>query len=85
VTLTLRPEMIHLYASSSELPPDRNTLDGTIARKIFYGDSMFYEVDVGVVGSFDVRVENAPSMRRWEVGDSVVIDFHPESATALAE
>jgi spermidine/putrescine transport system ATP-binding protein len=85
VTLTLRPEMIHLYADRLEAPPDRNALEGSIARKIFYGDSMFYEVDAGPVGSFDVRVENVPSMRRWELGDHVVIDFHPESATALAE
>ena len=85
VTLTLRPEMIHLHADRAGLPPDRNTLDGSISRKIFFGDSMFYEVDAGTAGSFDVRVENAPSMRRWEVGDSVVLDFHPESATALVE
>jgi hypothetical protein len=46
---------------------------------------MFYEVDLGESGSLDVHVENLPSMKRWETGDSVVIDFHPEAARALAE
>ncbi|MDH3730723.1 MAG: ABC transporter ATP-binding protein [Acidimicrobiia bacterium] len=85
VTLALRPEKLHLFADASQVPPDRNTLNGTVARRTFYGESLFYEVDVGASGSFDVRVENLPVMRRWEVGDKVVVDFHPDSTTALAE
>jgi len=85
VTLTLRPEMIQLYADRSEAPAGRNAVDGTVARRIFQGDSMFYEVDIGASGAFEVHVENLPSARRWEVGDDVVVDFHPEAAMALAE
>jgi spermidine/putrescine transport system ATP-binding protein len=85
VTLTLRPEMLHLFADVSEIPAGRNSIPGTVARKIFYGDSLFYEVDIAPAGSLDVRVENLPGMRRWDVGDEVVVDFHPEAATALAE
>ena len=85
VTLSLRPEKLHLFADVSEVPSDRNILKGSVARRTFYGESMYYEVDIGASGSFDVRVENLPVMRRWEVGDEVVVDFHPESATALAE
>jgi putative spermidine/putrescine transport system ATP-binding protein/spermidine/putrescine transport system ATP-binding protein len=85
VTLTLRPEMIQLYADRSEAPAGRNAVDGSVARRIFQGDSMFYEVDIGVSGSFEVHVENLPGARRWEVGDDVVVDFHPEAALALSE
>jgi len=85
VTLTLRPEKLHLFGDVSEVQPGRNAVPGSVIRKIFYGDSMFYEVDVGAAGSFEVQVENAPSMRRWDVGDRVVVDFHHEAATALAE
>jgi len=85
VTLTLRPEKVHLYANRSETPPGRNAVDGTVARTIFQGDSMYYEVELGEAGSLDVHVENLPSMRRWEVGDKVVVDFHPEAARALAQ
>lgn len=85
VTLTVRPEKLHLYASASEAPPGRNALKGSIARRTFYGDSLEYEVQLGVSGSVEVRAENVPSLRRWDVGDQVIIDFHPEAAIALTE
>ncbi len=85
VTLGVRPEMLHLYGERSEAPPGRNAVAGTVARKIFYGEAIFYEVDSGASGTFDVRVENVPSARRWEVGDDVIVDFHPEAAAAFAE
>ena len=85
VTLTLRPEKLHLFADINEVPPDRNALRGTVARKTFFGDSLSYEVHIGQTGSVDVRVENIPVQRRWDVGDEVVVDFHPEAATALAK
>jgi spermidine/putrescine transport system ATP-binding protein len=85
VSLALRPEMLHLYATRSDAPPGRNSIEGSIARRIFQGDSMFYEVDIREAGSVDVHVENLPSMRRWEVGDTVIVDFHPEAALALTQ
>ncbi|NQV07635.1 TOBE domain-containing protein [bacterium] len=85
ITLTVRPEKLHLYSTESETPPNRNAIRGVVSRRTFYGGSLFYEVDIGASGSFDVRVENLPVMTRWVVGDEVVVDFHPESARALAE
>jgi hypothetical protein len=46
---------------------------------------MAYEVQLGGNEIIDVRVENVPSARRWDEGEQVVIDFHPESALALTE
>ena len=85
VTLSLRPEMVQLYADRADCPVGRNAIDGSVARKIFQGESMFYEVEIGESGSLEVHVENLPGMRRWEVGDDVVVDFHPEAAKALVE
>jgi spermidine/putrescine transport system ATP-binding protein len=85
ITLILRPEKLHLYGDVSELPPGRNALKGSVARRTFYGNSLSYDVDIGASGSFDVQVENIPSMTRWDVGDEVIVDFHPEAAAALAE
>jgi spermidine/putrescine transport system ATP-binding protein len=85
VTLTLRPERVQLYRTRAECPAGRNAIDGTIARRIFQGDTMFYEVEMGSAGSLDVHVENLPGMTRWAEGDRVVVDFHPEAARALAE
>lgn len=85
VTLALRPERVNLYADRSEAAPDRNAVDGSVTRRIFQGDSMYYEVNIGGSSLLDVHVENLPIMTRWEVGDAVVVDFHPRSALALAE
>jgi spermidine/putrescine transport system ATP-binding protein len=85
VILTIRPEKLHLYSSAAEAPPDRNALKGSIVRRTFYGESMVYEVQVGGSDTIDVRVENTPGIRRWDVGAQVVIDFHPEAAMALEE
>jgi spermidine/putrescine transport system ATP-binding protein len=85
VTLVIRPEMLHLYADASEAPSGRNSVEGSIARTVFFGDSIVYGVHIGSGETMDVRVENIPSMRRWEVGDPVVVDFHREAANALAQ
>ncbi len=85
VTLSIRPEKLHLYPNEAAVPAGRNLLRGTVQRRTFYGDSLAYEVTLGASGTLDVRVENIPSLTRWDVGDSVVVDFHPEAARALAE
>lgn len=85
VTLIVRPEKLHLYSNQAEPPSGRNRLDGSIIRRTFFGEFMEYGVQVGESGTVEVRVENVPSAHRWEVGDQVVVDFHPEAAMALAE
>jgi spermidine/putrescine transport system ATP-binding protein len=85
VTLTLRPERVQLYKNRAECPVGRNAIDGSVARRIFQGETLFYEVEIGESGSVEVHVENLPGMTRWDVGDPVVVDFHPEAARALAE
>jgi ABC-type Fe3+/spermidine/putrescine transport system ATPase subunit len=85
VILVIRPEMLHLYADASEAPSGRNSVEGSVARTVFFGDSIVYGVEIGSGETMDVRVENIPGMRRWDVGDSVVVDFHREAATALTE
>jgi ABC-type Fe3+/spermidine/putrescine transport system ATPase subunit len=85
VTLAVRPEKLHLYGERSEAPSGRNAVAGTVTRRIFYGEALYYEVDIGASGMFDVRVENVPSAKRWDVGDDVIVDFHLEAATAFVE
>jgi len=85
ITLAVRPEMLHLYGDRSDAPTGRNAIPGIVVRKIFYGEALYYEIDIGTSGAFDVRVENVPSAKRWDIGDSVIVDFHLEAATAFAE
>ncbi len=85
VTVALRPEMADIRPSAADVPAGNNAIDGRVVSAIFQGESMLYEVDVGVSGSFAVHVENLPGRRRWGVGDEVVVEFHPEAALALAQ
>lgn len=84
VTLTLRPEKLNLNAPGTEVSEDCCVLNGKVKRRIYYGDALHYEVDIGTV-IVDVMVENRPGMLRWDNGDQVVLDFHPEAAEALTE
>ena len=83
VSLALRPERVQLYRNREECPAGRNAIDGSVARAIFQGESIFYEVEIGEAGSVEVHIENLPGMTRWDVGDYVVVDFHHEAAKAL--
>jgi spermidine/putrescine transport system ATP-binding protein len=85
ITLALRPEMADIHADLSEAPPGSNAIGGRVTTAIFQGESMLYEVNVGVSGSFSVHVENLPGRRRWAAGEEVVVEFHPEAALALAQ
>ena len=85
VTLTLRPERLQLHARDDELSAGRNRIPGTVKRCLYYGDTWYYEIDIGPDGVVDAKVENIPSLRRWEEGDEVVVSFHHDSAEALAE
>lgn len=84
VTLTLRPEKLNINPPEAGIPPDRCTLAGNVKRRIYFGDALYYEVDIGA-GVIDVMVENRPGVTRWNEGDRVVLDFHPEAAEALTE
>lgn len=84
VTLTLRPEKLNISEPNERVPEDRSVLEGKVQRRIYYGDALYYEVDIG--GAIvDVMVENRPGISRYAEGDRVTLDFHPEAAEALTE
>lgn len=84
VTLTLRPEKLNISEPDESVPGDRCVLQGNVHRRIYYGDALYYEVDIGGV-IVDVMVENRPGINRYTEGDRVTLDFHPEAAEALTE
>ena len=84
VTLTLRPEKISIHArDAAEIDAQRNRLPGEITRRLYYGESIYYEIELAGGTLVDARHENIPSLHRWDVGDAVTISFHRESAEAL--
>jgi spermidine/putrescine transport system ATP-binding protein len=84
ITLTLRPEKLHLHRSEQDADPAMNHLTGTVARRLYYGDSLYYEIDFGFA-VVDAKVENIPSLTRFTEGDTVVAAFGSRSAEALTE
>ncbi len=84
VTLTLRPEKIDLLHAGDPVRDGFNRLDGRVVTRLYYGDSLFYAVDLGYA-QVDVRVENRPGLRRFDVGEAAIVSFGPDSAEALTE
>jgi len=85
VTLTLRPEKLHLHVPGEPVPQRRNRLAGTVRRHIYFGEARYYEVDLDQGSRIDVRVENVPSLPRFVPGDRVDVSFHHEAAEALTD
>jgi len=84
VTLTLRPEKVQIHTrDATDIPPERNQLPATITRQLYYGESLYYEIEIPGGELLDARLENIPSLRRWDVGTEVTISFHREAAEAL--
>jgi len=72
VTATIRPE--HVSMRAADATGHANALTGKISRRVFFGGSLAYDVQVN--GS-TVRVEEMSS-RSWKEGDSVALTLAPE-------
>jgi spermidine/putrescine transport system ATP-binding protein len=84
VTLTLRPEKLDLHHAGDPIPEHFNQVRGKVKRRLYFGDSLYYEVDLGPA-IVDARSENRPGLKRFEAGEDVIVAFHPEAAEALTE
>ena len=66
-----------------EVPPsDRNGIEGTVARRIYHGDVFFYDIDTQA-GSLEVKEENRPSVRQFDVGERVLVTWSPLASTVV--
>ncbi len=83
VTLLLRPESVTIYGSEHDVPAGLVRLEGKVRRRLYYGDTLYYEVDLDAGPLVDARMENIGGIRRYESGDRVVISFAPDAADAL--
>lgn len=84
VVLTLRPEKIQIHTRDEMvIGEERNRIPATITRQLYYGESLYYEITIPSGEIVDARLENIPSLRRWDVGDQVTISFHQDAAEAL--
>ena len=84
VTLTLRPEKVQIHTRRDpNAPAERNQIPATITRQLYFGESIYYEIEIPGGEVIDARLENIPSLRRWTAGEEVTVSFHREAAEAL--
>jgi ABC-type Fe3+/spermidine/putrescine transport system ATPase subunit len=83
VTLALRPERLFLYPRDDRTVRG-NVLNATVNRRIYLGNSLFYEVDTGFA-MLRVRHENTLGAHTFTSGEEVVVQWEPGSSKALAE
>lgn len=84
VTLTLRPEKVQIHPRhDATIPPERNQIPAKIVRQLYFGESIYYEIEIPGGEIVDARLENIPSLRRWVVGEEITMSFHREAAEAL--
>lgn len=84
VTIAIRPERLGLHAADDPPPAGRNSIEGTVARRIYHGDVYFYTVDTAA-GKVDVKEENRPSVRRHDEGDRIHVTWDPTSTSVIED
>lgn len=84
VDVALRPESLHVSRSADSVPVTASYIDGTIGRRVYFGDSYYYEVETHA-GPLDVRQENRAGLDLVEPGERVTVYWDPSAAAVLEE
>ena len=83
VILAIRPERLVLYGVGADVPPGRNQLRARVARRTYYGDVFYYDIEVGLDEPLEVKEENRPDIEKFEVGQEVYVTWRPAAANLL--
>ncbi len=76
VTLALRPERLVLRHGGDPVPAGQNHVAGKVTRRTYHGDVFHYAVDAPA-GPFEVKEENRPGVRIFEIGETVTVTWRP--------
>ncbi|HUG08321.1 MAG TPA: ABC transporter ATP-binding protein [Acidimicrobiia bacterium] len=85
IALALRPERLALHRQGEDVPPGRNRLGARIARRTYYGDVFYYDVDAGLDQLLEVKEENRPEIGTHDVGSEVTVSWSVEAANVVSE
>ncbi len=83
VTMAIRPERFGLHEVDEVLTDDRNSVEGTVSKRIYHGEFYFYVVD-SPAGAIEVKEENRPSIKQFHEGDRVIASWN-RAATTIVE
>ncbi len=84
VTVAIRPERLELYDLDESVPDGFNRIEGTVARRTYYGDVFYYDVDTPA-GRLEAKEENRPGVEHYSPGDRVVAVWHPSAMLVVAD
>ncbi|MEX2654487.1 MAG: ABC transporter ATP-binding protein [Acidimicrobiia bacterium] len=84
VMVAIRPERFELYDLDETIPDGSNRIDGTVARRTYYGDVFYYDVDTPA-GRIEAKEENRPGVEHYENGERVVVVWHPSAMAVVKE
>ncbi len=85
VILALRPERLVLQRVDEDVPAGRNQLRARVARRTYYGDVFYYDVEAGLEEHLEVKEENRPDVERFEVGEEVLVTWRPRAANVVSD
>jgi spermidine/putrescine transport system ATP-binding protein len=85
ISLALRPERLALHRAGDDVPPERNRVQARIARRTYYGDVFYYDVDAGLEKMLEVKEENRPEIGTHDVGSEVTVSWSVEAANVVSE
>ncbi|WP_432826527.1 ABC transporter ATP-binding protein [Dactylosporangium sp. CA-092794] len=82
VTVSIRPEQLHIAPAGGAAADALNRWPGTITDKVYLGDAVRYRVDTGGTFLLAKRQEGGAT-RQLDVGAGVELTWPPERATVL--
>jgi len=85
ITIALRPERLVLHSLDDVIPGGRNRLRARIARRTYFGDVFYYEVEVGLDEVLEVKEENRPDVETHDVGKEVYVTWRPGAANLVTD
>ena len=84
VTVAIRPERFELYDLDETVPDGSNRIEGTVARRTYYGDVFYYDVDTPA-GRIEAKEENRPGIDHYEHGDPVIVVWHRSAMSVVKD
>jgi ABC-type Fe3+/spermidine/putrescine transport system ATPase subunit len=79
VLLAVRPELVRFLAPGQE-PPCSDVLQGTVRARLFVGNLVHLQVDVGAA---TLMVESPPSTALPQVGEAICVSWRMEHSTVF--
>lgn len=83
-TVAIRPQSLDLTLPGGQQDSAINSIDGTVKRRVYFGDAHSYDVETPG-GSLAVRRDNRPGNVLFEPGQAITVTWLPEATNVLED